>query len=165
VSDRRERAGARRDPHERALGLLAVRPRSRRELERRLLGAGFEAAEVTATLDRLEGVGLVDDEAFARQLAEHAFGTRKAGRRAVAGALAAKGVATSVAGAVLDELGGDDRGRADELAADRARRLAGLPPEVAFRRLSGFLMRRGHPPDVAIEAARAALALDRPVEA
>jgi regulatory protein len=165
VSDRRERVGARRDAHERALGLLAVRPRSRRELERRLLRAGFEADEVTATLDRLERVGLVDDEAFARQLAEHAFGTRKAGRRAVAGALAAKGVATSVAGAVLDELGGDDRARADELATDRAQRLAGLPPEVAFRRLSGFLMRRGHAPDVAIEAARAALALDRPVEA
>ena len=52
--------------HERALGLLAVRARSRRELERRLLQAGFEAEEVADVLERLERVGLVDDEAFAR---------------------------------------------------------------------------------------------------
>ena len=64
--------------HERALGLLAVRPRSRRELERRLLQAGFASAEVTDVLSRLERVGLVDDEAFARALAEQAFGN---GRR------------------------------------------------------------------------------------
>ena len=50
---------ARREPknpkscHERALGLLAVRPRSRRELERRLLQAGFEPEEVQDTLGRL----------------------------------------------------------------------------------------------------------------
>ena len=55
---------ARREPknpkscHERALGLLAVRPRSRRELERRLLQAGFEPEEVQDTLGRLERVGL-----------------------------------------------------------------------------------------------------------
>ena len=39
--------------HERALGLLAVRARSRRELERRLLQAGFETDEVA---DVVEGV-------------------------------------------------------------------------------------------------------------
>ena len=60
---------ARREPknpkscHERALGLLAVRPRSRRELERRLLQAGFEPEEVQDTLGRLERVGLIDDAA------------------------------------------------------------------------------------------------------
>ena len=65
-------------------GLLAVRPRSRRELERRLLQAGFEPDEVADVLERLERVGLVDDEAFARQVAEHAFGVKRSGRRAVA---------------------------------------------------------------------------------
>ena len=78
--------------HERALGLLAVRPRARRELERRLLAAGFEPDEVDDVLGRLERVGLIDDEAFARQIAEYQFASRRAGRRAVTSALLAKGI-------------------------------------------------------------------------
>ena len=34
----------------------------------------------------------------------------------------------------------------------------GLAPEAAYRRLHGFLLRRGYPPDLAREAARRALA-------
>jgi regulatory protein len=152
---------SRKDVHERALGLLAVRPRSRRELERRLLAAGFDADEVAGELERLEGVGLVDDEAFARALAEQAFERRKAGRRAVVGALAAKGVAPSVTESVLADLGGDgDEERADDLARARAVRLRGVPPDRAFQRLMGFLVRRGHSPEVARRAVRRALELE-----
>ena len=151
----------RKDLHERALGLLAVRPRSRRELERRLVAAGFDADEIASELERLEGVGLIDDAAFARALAEHAFERRKAGRRAVASALAAKGVSPHVAGAVLDDLEGDgDEDRADDLARARAVRLAGVPPDKAFQRLTGFLVRRGHPAETARRAARRALGID-----
>ncbi|HSL10577.1 MAG TPA: regulatory protein RecX [Actinomycetota bacterium] len=157
----RAREAFRKDVHERALGLLAVRPRSRRELERRLSAAGFDDDEVADELERLERVGLVDDEAFARALAEHAFERRKAGRRAVASALAAKGVAPAVASAVLDDLdGAGDADRADDLAQARAVRLAGVPADKAFQRLTGFLVRRGHAPEAARDAARRALRLD-----
>ncbi|MDP9302823.1 MAG: recombination regulator RecX, partial [Actinomycetota bacterium] len=61
----RGRPGKRKDVHERALGLLAVRQRSRREIERRLERAGFEPEEIRGELDRLQQVGLIDDEAFA----------------------------------------------------------------------------------------------------
>jgi len=80
------------DPHERALRLLSVRPRSRRELQTRLLRAGFDAEEVGQELSRLEEVGLIDDEAFARQVAEHEVVVRGSGRRAVVDRLMAKGV-------------------------------------------------------------------------
>jgi regulatory protein len=145
--------------HERALGLLAVRPRSRRELERRLLEARFEPDEVADVLGRLERVGLIDDEAFARQVAEHEFGTRRAGARAVAGALAAKGVARATVDAALAEAPEDEESRAQELAATRAGRLRGVEPAKAFNRLSGLLMRRGYAPDLARRAARRALDL------
>ena len=154
------RGAKRKDCHERALGLLAVHARSRRELERRLVQAGFGAEEVAGELDRLELVGLVDDEAFARQVAEQGFRSRKQGRRVVAGALAAKGVAPSVAAAVIGELAGDEDARAAELAGVRAPRLAALPPDKAFQRLYGFLVRRGHAHDVARRAARHALAIE-----
>ena len=145
--------------HERALGLLAVRPRSRRELERRLLQAGFEPDEVADVLDRLERVGLIDDEAFARQVAEHAFGVRRAGARAVADALAAKGVARSTVEAVLAEAPNDEESRAVELGTSRAQRMKGVETARAFGRLSSFLMRRGYGPEVARRAARRALDL------
>lgn len=152
----------RKDVHERALGLLAVRARSRRELERRLLQAAFPADEVDAELGRLERVGLIDDAAFARQLAQHAFGPGAKGRRAVASALFAKGVDPDVAASTLEELGGDEDQRALDLASARATRLIGVDPEKAFQRLSGLLMRRGYAPEVARSAARRALAVGPP---
>ena len=146
--------------HERALGLLAVRPRSRRELERRLLQARFEPEEVADVLRRLERVGLVDDEAFARQYAEHRFGSRKEGSRAVVNGLRAAGIAPSLAVAVAEEAPEDEEDRALVLATTRATRLRGLSPEKAFGRLSSLLMRRGYGPGVARDAARKALALE-----
>jgi SOS response regulatory protein OraA/RecX len=47
----------RRDVHERALGLLAVRARSRRELQRRLRQAGFEPAAIDEEIARLDWSG------------------------------------------------------------------------------------------------------------
>ena len=151
---------SKKDCHERALGLLAVRQRSRRELERRLLAAGFEAPEVQDELARLERVGLIDDEAFTRSLVEHAVRARMEGRRSVAASLAAKGVDAGLAASVLDEVTGDEQERADQLARTRVARLAGTEPAKAFSRLSGFLARRGYPPEVARSAARRALGLD-----
>jgi len=147
------------DLHERALRLLAVRPRSRRELQVRLLQAGFDRQEVEEELIRLEAVGLIDDEAFARELAEHHVNARRSGRRAVVGALAAKGVSRSVIEEAVAGLGEDEAERALALAQQRAPRLSGLPPEKAFGRLSSLLMRRGYDPATSREAARTALRL------
>jgi regulatory protein len=156
----REGPAKRRDVHERALGLLAVRQRSRRELERRLVGAGFGADEIAAELERLQRVGLIDDQAFAATLAEHALGSRAEGRRVVARRLAIAGVDGRIAQDVLEELEHGEGERALVLAQSRLARLAGLTPDKAYSRLSGFLARRGYPPDVARRAARRALALE-----
>ncbi|MEA2580658.1 MAG: regulatory protein [Actinomycetota bacterium] len=148
-----------KDCRERALGLLAVRPRSRQELERRLSAAGFERREVADVLGRLEGVGLIDDLSFAQQLAAHHLENRKSGSRAVASALAAKGVSRSVADEVLEGVAVDDEERAFELAASKAVRMGALPPEKAYARLVGLLARRGYGPQIARSAARRALDL------
>jgi regulatory protein len=149
------------DCHERALGLLAVRPRSRRELELRLRRAGFDPDEVDGELGRLEAVGLVDDEAFARQVVEHELSRRGSGRRAIVSRLAAKGVARDTIELALEEVVPEaDEERAVALARARASRLGGLAPEQAFVRLVGFLARRGYDSGVSRRAARRALELD-----
>jgi regulatory protein len=155
------RGGGKLDVHDRALGLLAVRARSRRELERRLAAAGFEATEIEDTLDRLSAVGLVDDEAFARAFAEHAVGTRGSGRRAVESGLLSKGISRDTVERVLSEVSetaGSEAERALETARSRVGRL-GADPVAAYRRLVSFLARRGYAPGVAREAARTALGI------
>jgi regulatory protein len=152
--------GRRLDCHERALRLLSVRARSRREIELRLRRAGFEAKEVDEELGRLEAVGLVDDEAFARAVVEHELTVRRAGRRAVGSRLAARGVdRETIEAALADARGPTEPERALELARDRARTLGGIRPEQAFPRLVGFLARRGYDASVARTAARAALGI------
>jgi regulatory protein len=128
-------------------------------LERRLLQARFEPDEVGEVLRRLERVGLVDDEAFARQYAEHRFTKRKEGSRAVVDGLRGAGIAPDLAIRVAEGPPDDEEQRALDLATARAPRLAGLEPAKAFGRLSSLLMRRGYGPGTARAAARKALEL------
>jgi regulatory protein len=143
--------------HERALGLLAVRPRTRHELSQRLRRAGFEPEEVSDELDRLERVGLIDDAAFATRLAEQRMEVKRAGSRSVASELRAKGVSADIVEAVIGPLAEGDEERAQELASSVSVRLASLDRVTAFRRLDSLLLRRGYAPDVARRVARRAL--------
>jgi regulatory protein len=147
----------RQSAKDRALGLLAVRWRSREELRRRLRQAGFEADETERALIDLTEAGLIEDGRFARELVRDQAGRRLSGDRAIRGALRVKGVAADVAESALAEAG-DEAGRARELATRRAMRMGSLGPETAHRRLYGLLVRRGFPPGLAAEACRAALA-------
>ncbi|HJX08420.1 MAG TPA: regulatory protein RecX [Actinomycetota bacterium] len=160
AGDRPDRPGKRKDVHERALGLLAVRQRSRRELERRLVQAGFDAEAVQSELGRLEDVGLIDDAAFAAAVVESRMGARGESRRAVGIKLQQAGVDRELALAALDQAPEGEQDRADRLAEARASRVGGLDPATGFARISGFLMRRGYPPGVARQAARRALGVE-----
>ena len=147
----RPRAGAR------APCRAAAQPQ---ELERRLVQAGFEPEAVVDELERLEQVGLLDDDAFARAVVESRMGFRGESRRVVAGKLAQAGVASEVARVALDEAPDAEEERAPRLAEAKAPRLSGLEPQVAMQRLYGFLARRGYGPQVARDAARRALAAE-----
>lgn len=142
---------------DRALLLLGVRWRSRRELERRLKAAGFEDEEIQTALVDLEVVGLIENRRFARELVRDRANRRLAGNRAIRATLRQQGVAAEIVEEALEEAG-DEEERANELARRRAERLRGLPPEAAYRRLYGLLLRRGFGPSMAREASRAALA-------
>lgn len=71
--------------------------------------------------------------------------------------LRAAGIASGLAEAVARDAPGDDEKRAADLASSRVSRLAGVPAEKAFDRLSSLLMRRGYGPEIARSAARKAL--------
>jgi regulatory protein len=137
--------------------LLGVRWRSREELRRRLSTAGFETEDVEAALADLERTGLIDDARFAAEVVKEQAGRRMAADRAILHALRGKGVGQEEAAASL-ESAGDEADRAHELATRQAVRLAASPPEAAYRRIVGLLLRRGYGHQMAREAAERALA-------
>jgi regulatory protein len=150
-----ERAASAEAAHAVALRLLTTRARTRAELRRRLEERGFTAAAVAETLDRLEQVGLVDDEALAETVAE-GRAAQGLDAPAIAVELRDRGVDPAVAeraaqAAVPAESRAD---RCRRVAQARLAQLHGLPPATQLRRLASYLARRGYPAELAEAVAR-----------
>jgi len=125
--------------------LLAIRPRSGRELTDRLRRRGIAPDVVTATMADLERSGLVDDRRFADAWVRSRLALQPSGRVRLRYELTRKGVAREVIDRTLREtLSEYDEGTlAREIARARLRRYRGLSHEVVARRLAGVLQRRG----------------------
>jgi regulatory protein len=114
---------------ERALRLIARRPRSERELREALRQGRFERTHIEEAIARLRAMRYLDDAAFARFWVENRDTSSPRSGRLLRAELRSRGVEASTA---ADATAGIE----DEDAAYRAavRRL---------RRLGGFLLRRG----------------------
>jgi regulatory protein len=137
----------------RALHLLGYRARSEAELHERLLRAGYATQTVDEVLRRLEELGYLDDEKYARELARS--GARKRyGPRRIFRDLKRAGVGEEVArGVVKDEfVGRSEYEEALEVAGQRYNTEEGSDAQA--RRIYGFLMRRGYSASICAEIAR-----------
>lgn len=130
---------------EAALRLLAVRLRSRHELDDRLRRRDIPEEARRRVLDRLTEAGLLDDLRFARSWIQGRLAVRPSGPLRLRAELRRKGVAVEVIAQALREApaGADEHQLALAVARTRVRRYRGDPPEVAYRRLAGVLQRRG----------------------
>jgi len=130
-----------------ATAALALRGRSRRELERWLTQRKHAAPDIRSALERLDDLGFLDDESYARSYARAKMAGGKTSRRRIAMELARRGVARDLVDRVIreagEEEGFDEQGALEAAAERRARSLSKMEPEVARRRLMGFLLRRG----------------------
>lgn len=146
---------------EAALRLLERTRRTRSDLARRLKEKGYEAAVIDAVLERLAGVGLVDDVEFARAFLAGRWGRRASGWRVLENDLRRRGVSVEDIAAARVRFEAE-RGGVDELAGalraieQAARRYAKLDPQVRRRRLWGMLARKGFDGDTIEAALRAA---------
>jgi regulatory protein len=149
-----------------AVRFLESRQRSIREVRRRLGQAGYPAPLIDAAVERLEELGVLDDEAFARAWVESRDRARPRGERALRSELALKGVAREIVDRVLadrrpadDGTGGDlatEDAAAERLLERHARNLARVTdPRVRRQRAYALLARSGFDPDVASRVARA----------
>jgi regulatory protein len=167
LAERRQRRAAVDDPQvvlEAAARFLEARQRSVTEVRRRLRGAGYRPELVDGAIERLQDLGILDDEAFARAWVESRDRARPRGERAIREELRLKGVDRATIDVVLEERRGADEDEPDRDAAERliernARSLARVAdPRKRRERAYALLARNGFDPEVCREvAAKAAL--------
>jgi regulatory protein len=145
------------------LRLLTARARTRAELAGQLAKRGYPDDISARVLDRLAGVGLVDDVDFAEQWVHSRRVNTGKGKRALAAELHTKGVDNDVITSVLGGINpAEERGRAEQLVRARLRR-ENLGDEDArvSRRLVAMLARRGFDQTMAYDVVSAELAAER----
>jgi len=146
------------------LRLLTARARTRAELAGQLTKRGYPDDVATQVLDRLAGVGLIDDTDFAEQWVRSRRMHAGKGKRALAAELRTKGVDNEVITAALADIdAGAERERAEQLVRDKLRRerLDGDDDQKVMRRLVGMLARRGYHQSMALDVVTVELANER----
>lgn len=173
--------------YESAIQFLSYRPRSAREVELRLRKKGNAPELIAIVMERLRGHKYVDDTEFARFWVSNRMSFSPRGPRLLRSELRQKGVSQEVVDAVLQEQveaqevaeakaegiaaiwgesGGDEPAQGSDLAnalglAQKKWRTYGrLDPQIARRRLTGFLMRRGYNYDTVDSVLRRLVASD-----
>jgi len=134
---------------DKAVDLIGRRAHFREELRQKLEQRGFEPDEVAAALERLAGLGYLDDRALALAEAERLRDRKGLGRAALAAELARKGAGREAIEAALEAFPADDvaaarvvaerwlRGRrADRAALARHLERKGWAGHVIFRVLN-----------------------------
>ena len=149
--DEARAAGERALAMNRALHFLGYRARSRREVRDRLRRYGYGQETVEGVVGRLEDLGYLDDEEFARTATREK--ARRYGPRRVSADLRRSGVDAELAQNVVDE---EFAGRSEleEARSAAARRYNRGGSDAEARRVYGFLVRRGYSSDVCAEVAR-----------
>jgi regulatory protein len=136
------------------------------EVRRRLRSAGYRPDLVDGAIERLQELGILDDEAFARSWVESRDRARPRAERAIREELRVKGVDRTTIDAVLEERRGGEDAEPDRDAAQRLierneRSLARVAdPRQRRARAYALLARNGFDPDVCREVAARVVDLD-----
>lgn len=133
---------------------LALGPRSRHQLERKLAEREVPPAVVSALLDRFEEVQLIDDAEFAMMWVRSRTALKALSRAALRRELADKGIDPELAEeALLQVTDDDERDQAHDMVRRRLRGSADLTDRAGrdreVRRLVGMLARKGYSPGAA----------------
>jgi regulatory protein len=144
-------AGERALAMNRALNFLGYRARSEKEVRDRLRRYGYGEETVAAVVGRLEELGYLDDEDYARLVAREK--ARRYGPRRISAQLRRSGVDAELAQGVVDEEFAG-RSEVEEARSAAARRYNRGGSEAEARRVYGFLVRRGYSAEVCAEVAR-----------
>ena len=147
---------------QRAVKLLAAKPRSIAELREKLAERSTSKAVVETVIERLREYGYLDDERYALGYASSKLRQQPIGRRRLKQNLAMKQVDRSVAEGVLDQVFAEtsEEDLIDQ-AIEKRLRIRGRPKTRAeAKSLFDYLLRQGFPFDLVSDRVRAASRTD-----
>jgi regulatory protein len=126
---------------DKAMRLIAVRARTRREIESALLALSIAEGVRAGIVAELEEAGLLDDERFAREFVSVRKDTRRVGPHRLRHDLAKLGLKRAVVDRALAGYGTDEQeARARDLVEHAVR---GVVDEKTVRRVIALLKRKG----------------------
>lgn len=128
-----------------AVAMLAARPRSEAEIQSGLSCAGYDDSVTELVLLKLKQENLLDDHAFAEQWAQSRI--RKYGSSRIRNELRMKGVDPELAHAAAESCSDEDQLTAAAAIAEKKLRSISnqeLSRADAFRKVSAMLQRRGY---------------------
>jgi regulatory protein len=136
-------------PFDRAVRLLAARPRSTAEIQARLEQSGASPSEVGSAIERLVQLGYLDDRALARTQAELLVREGRMSLRAAQTKLTARGIDAPIAEEAVGALQLQDRALAHAALEKRFGPGPLRPADEA--RAFRFLAQRGFDPELVAE--------------
>ncbi len=125
---------------EKALWLISYRDHSKKELTDKLRRS-FDGESAEKAADRMEELGLINDEAFARRYAQTLINQKMLSPRAVAAELNRKGIDRDTIDSILDETDVDCRAN---IRAVIEKKYKNINDEKIKRRAAAALQRMGY---------------------
>lgn len=133
-----------RRAQEKALYLLEHRSHSKKELADKIARTAASKEAAQAAADRMEELGLIDDNAYARDLARHLFCTKRYGVMRVKQELKLKGIDNLLIDELIDEFGGEESALENIRAVLEKKYFGWQDDEKIRRRAFAALQRLGY---------------------
>lgn len=126
-----------------ALRFLSFRRRTEKEVKEKLQKKGFDEQTIKRTIEKLKEYDLINDLEFATAWVKERLAYKPRGKKLLQQELWKKGIKKEIIDKVIQELCHYEDKSALELLEKIKKRYKNLEPQVAKRRMYGFLLRRG----------------------
>lgn len=138
---------------DRAMSYLTSRDRTKKEMFLYLKEKGFDSLEISSVIERLEDLGLINDEKYAEGFVRSRLASKPHSKNSLYRQLMAHQVPESIIGSVLDDIPEDsDYENALSVAVKFCRQFRDLDPELRRRRVLTRLQSRGFSYEVSRKA-------------
>ncbi len=128
---------------DKAMRMLSMRSRSRREIESALRTLGLADPVRQGVIAELEEAGLIDDARFAREFVSVRKDTRRVGPHRLRADMSKLGLQRAVVDQALSTYGADEQETLARALVERSLR-GGVVDEKALRRVVALLKRKGY---------------------
>lgn len=127
-----------------AISYIGRRPRSKKEVARKLKEKGYEEETISTIIQRLVEQKYLDDEQFAKMWTEHRIFSQKKGRRWVQQELSQKGIASDLILSAFSEVTEESEYECAMVIALKKWKVVKGEKMERRRKLAAFLLQRGY---------------------